>query len=276
MIGDGCDLGICGWGNNEHQFYSSSKMNSYIEGGRLILKAKKSEGSELIALKKLCKAHCASNSNCKQKCNTMSGISSARLRTLGKFSISPGYKGYDSVKVVVKVKVSAGDGIWPAVWMLPDSGNASCSGCGKFGYWAQSGEIDIFETTNSMKEALGTIHYGGAWPNNLSWESRAAIDPNKWNIMSFIWRREKMEWYLNQKKMHEALSGKGTSDGWFTNSREAGKNSPFDSPFHILVNVAVGGALTGNVDLQRSLQTLQEKPRTMHIDYIRVYGLKDR
>jgi hypothetical protein len=42
------------------------------------------------------------------------------------------------------------------------------------------------------------------------------------------------------------------------------------------VNVAVGGAVTGNVDLQRSLQTLQEKPRTMHIDYIRVYGLKDR
>ena len=84
-----------------------------------------------------------------------------------------------------------------------------------------------------------------------------------------------MEWYLNQKKMHEALYGKGTSDGWFTNSREAGKNSPFDSPFHILVNVAVGGALTGNVDLQRYLQTLQEKPRTMHIDYIRVYGLKD-
>lgn len=275
MVGNGCDLGICGWGNNEHQYYTSSKKNSYVEGGRLILKARKAEGSELKSLIKLCRSHCGPNSDCKERCKSMNGISSSRLRTLGKFSISPGYKGYDAIKIVIKVKVTAGDGIWPAVWMLPDDGNTSCSGCGKFGQWAQSGEIDIFESVNDMKEALGTIHYGGIWPNNVNWGSRASMDPGKWNTMSFIWRREKMEWYLNQKKMHEALSGKGTPNGWFTNAREGGRNSPFDTPFYILVNVAVGGGLTGNVDLYRSLQTLQERSRAMHIDYIRVYGLKD-
>lgn len=275
MIGDGCDLGICGWGNNEHQFYTNSENNAYVESGRLILKARKETGEDLRALSRLCSKHCRSNDACKAKCDNLSGISSARIRSLGKFSVFPGYKGYDAIKISLKFKVSAADGIWAAAWMLPDTSNSSCSGCGKYGPWSASGEIDIFEGVNTMREALGTLHYGGSWPDNLSWGGKTAMNPRKWNTMSLIWRKDSMEWYFNQKLMHRASSGRGTRNGWFSTSNKSSTYSPFDTPFHILLNLAVGGHLTGNVDLQQAQRTLENGSKTMHIDYVRVYGSKD-
>ena len=40
-LGDGCDAGICGWGNNELQEYTSAAANVRVEGGHLILTALK-------------------------------------------------------------------------------------------------------------------------------------------------------------------------------------------------------------------------------------------
>ncbi|KAI8112264.1 hypothetical protein M9434_003588 [Picochlorum sp. BPE23] len=274
MTGDGCEFGICGWGNNEHQYYTKSKRNAYVEAGRLILKARKETGSNLRSLQKFCEKRCGSDRGCKNKCQGVQ-ISSARLRSLNKFSISPGYKGYDAIKITVKVKVMPGEGIWPAIWMLPDSGNNSCSGCGKYGIWAQSGEIDIFEAVNNMEEALGTIHYGGSWPENLSWGSKVSITPKEWSKISLIWRKDSIEWYLNSNLFHRVHSGRGTRNGWFSSSRKAATYSPFDEKFHLLLNVAVGGGLTGNVPMERALSTLESSSKTMHIDYIRVYGLKE-
>lgn len=48
--------------------------------------------------------------------------------------------------------------------MLPEDGaNAGCSGCGRYGTWASSGEIDIAELANDMRTLQGTIHFGGPW-----------------------------------------------------------------------------------------------------------------
>ena len=56
----------------------------------------------------------------------------------------------------------------PACRLLPEEGsNAGCSGCGRYGGWAQSGEIDVMEIANDAKQLSGTIHYGGAWPANV-------------------------------------------------------------------------------------------------------------
>eukprot|EP00889_Picochlorum_renovo_P000837 jgi/Picre1/27867/NNA_000831.t1 len=273
MTGDGCEFGICGWGNNEHQYYTKSKRNAYVEAGRLILKARKETGSNLRSLQKFCEKRCGSDRGCKNKCQGVQ-ISSARLRSLNKFSISPGYKGYDAIKITVKVKVMPGEGIWPAIWMLPDSGNNSCGGVEVWNL-AQSGEIDIFEAVNNMEEALGTIHYGGSWPENLSWGSKVSITPKQWSKISLIWRKDSIEWYLNSNLFHRVHSGRGTRNGWFSSSRKAATYSPFDEKFHLLLNVAVGGGLTGNVPMERALSTLESSSKTMHIDYIRVYGLKE-
>lgn len=43
-------------------------------------------------------------------------------------------------------------GYWPAFWLLPaDGANMGCSGCGRHGVWAASGEIDVMELANDMK-----------------------------------------------------------------------------------------------------------------------------
>ena len=56
---------------------------------------------------------------------------------------------------------AGGTGIWPAFWMLPSETPPACSGCGAYGNWPASGEIDILEAVNDMNTAYGTVHYGG-------------------------------------------------------------------------------------------------------------------
>lgn len=48
------------------------------------------------------------------------------------------------VRIEARIKVPRGLGIWPAFWLLPaDGANMGCSGCGRHGVWAASGEIDV-------------------------------------------------------------------------------------------------------------------------------------
>lgn len=239
-----------GWGNNEHQRYTDSSENAYVSGGRLIIKAK-AKGND---------------------------ITSARLRTINKFDVRPGYKGFKTIKVSVRLKVpGAGRGMWAAAWMLPTTSNSSCSGCGRYGIWAASGEIDLFESVNDMKEVSTTVHYGGPWPENRSWSSSARVDASQWNEMTILWEKDRIQWYMNGNKVHEAWSGQGSRDGWYSSSNKArGKlTAPFDQNFHILLNLACGGGLTGNVDRGTVLSTLRERgPRTMQVDYVRVYGMR--
>jgi beta-glucanase (GH16 family) len=249
MLGNGCEYGICGWGNNEHQTYVSSRENSYVEGGRLIIKAKAKGGQ----------------------------ITSARLRTLNKFSIRPGYKGFKTIKISTRIKFSPGEGMWGAFWLLPDTGNSSCSGCGKYGPWASSGEIDVWESVNNMREVYTTIHYGAPWPDNRSWGNKARMNPSRWNVMTLMWTKDKIEWYLNGMKVHHVWSGQGSRDGWYSTGTRASNSvsAPFGENFHLLLNLATGGSLTGNLDKRTVLKTLR-KPKTMHIDYIRIYGNKKK
>ena len=242
QLGDGSEYGIPGWGNGEHQRYTDSKRNSYVSGGRLIIKAV-AQGDD---------------------------ITSARLRS--KFNVRPGYKGFKTIKISVRLKIGAARGMWGAAWMLPSTTNSSCSGCGKYGGWASSGEIDIFEAVNDMKEAISTVHYGGAWPDNRSWGTKSRMDGTKWNEMTILWEKDRISWYLNGNKVHEVWSGMGTRDGWYSSSALGKSLAPFDQSFYVLLNLACGGGLTGNVDRNAVLRTLRSRPRTMHVDYVRVYG----
>jgi len=140
--------------------------------------------------------------------------------------------------------------------------------------WAASGEIDIFEAVNEMKEVQTTVHYGGEWPDNRAWTSSTQVDASQWTVVTLVWEKDRLTWYMNGKKVHEAWSGQGSRDGWYTSSTRSGKMStaPFDQNFHIILNLATGGGLTGNVDRQTVLDTLRAKPRTMHVDWVRVHG----
>ena len=111
-----------GGGNNELQYYTDKKENSFIENGALIIQARQENylGKE---------------------------YTSARLRTK--------YKGdWTYGLFVIRAKLPYGKGLWPAIWMLPTDW--------EYGGWPQSGEIDIMELLgDNARKVYGTIHYAG-------------------------------------------------------------------------------------------------------------------
>jgi beta-glucanase (GH16 family) len=85
QLGDGCDINLCGWGNNELQFYK--KENATVSNGTLQITAKKERVRG-------------------------SSYTSARINTKGKAEWTYG-------RLEARIKLPAGGGLWPAFWMLP-------------------------------------------------------------------------------------------------------------------------------------------------------------
>lgn len=269
MQGDGCEFGICQWGNGEFQYYSNSSRYSYVRDGKLVIEPKYETGEHLENLRQYCRGRCTlGNVECVSKCDKIE-FSSARLTTIGKFETGPAISSYGLIKIEARIKVSDGEGLWPALWLLPTER--------KYGEWAASGEIDIFESSNDMSKAHGTIHYGGTWPGNTFYGKSTAFSPNTWHRVTFYWDNISMRWYLNGKWFLSTKSGCGTSNGWYSipiNGAEPSTTAPFDENFHILINMAVGGHFTGNVPYSNAAATLSSAtPKSFEVDWIRVYAM---
>lgn len=123
-LGDGCDREICGWGNNELQYYTDDAVNCFVQDGRLIIKAVKPSSPHLGQY----------------------AYTSARIVTKGKGDWRYG-------RIDVRAKLPKGRGLWPAIWMLPTNN--------VYGIWPKSGEIDIMEAVGHEPDRVfGTIHFG--------------------------------------------------------------------------------------------------------------------
>jgi beta-glucanase (GH16 family) len=223
--GDGSEVGLpSGWGNNEMQWYTDRPKNLYVSDGSLKITAYRDFPSPGWA------------------------YSSARIHSKGLQSFLYG-------RFEARIKLPAGQGIWPAFWMLPEFST--------YGGWASSGEIDIMESTNATQFTSGTIHYGGYWPNNTSNGndySPPGFDKTQWHVYTVEWEPDQLRWYVDGQLFH-------TRDSWQWWSEESGGNqrAPFDIPFHLLLNVAVGGNYPGPPNGATGF------PMTMEVDWVRVY-----
>lgn len=240
-----------GGGNNELQCYTDRFKNSFIQDGKLVIRAHKETFRGLADVEE---------SGTQEK-RTLP-YTSARLRTLNKGDWKYG-------RIEVRAKLPAGQGIWPAIWMLPTDWT--------YGGWAASGEIDILEMVSQPvdkpnKEVHGTIHYGKEWPNNVfSGESFIFTDSDPsttFHTYALEWADGEMRWYVDDK--HYATQ---RSSGWYSQIKDDnGKwfnvegNAPFDQRFHLLLNVAVGGNWPGPPDESTRF------PVQMEVDYVRVYS----
>ena len=240
-----------GGGNNELQCYTDRFKNSFIEDGKLVIRAHKETFRGLANTEE---------SGTKEK-RTLP-YTSARLRTLNKGDWKYG-------RIEVRAKLPAGQGVWPAIWMLPTDW--------KYGMWAASGEIDIIEMVSQKREVKnkvvhGTIHYGKEWPNNVfSGESFTFenSDPSlEFHTYAIEWADGEMRWYIDD--YHYATQ---TSSGWYSQIKNADGelynvegSAPFDQRFHLLLNVAVGGNWPGAPDASTKF------PVQMEVDYVRVYS----
>jgi hypothetical protein len=169
---------------------------------------------------------------------------SARLRSFAKVDLLYG-------KIEARIKLPSTKGIWPAFWMLPTDW--------EYGGWAASGEIDIVESKNIAGTIYGTIHYGGQWPSHAS-SGGSYSDGNDFSddfhTYAIEWEPTRIRWYIDEQLYN-------TKASWWSSG--GSYPAPFDKPFHILLNVAVGGEWPGNPDGSSTF------PQQMLIDYVRVY-----
>jgi beta-glucanase (GH16 family) len=233
---------INGWGNDELQYYTDQPDNVFVKDGMLHIRAIKESFQ-----------HC--------------GYTSARLKTRKKDGSTLFSQKYGRFEF--RAKLPLGKGVWPAIWMLPIEE--------KYGGWAASGEIDILEARGQEpNKVLGTLHFGSRWPSNAE-ASTVFTLPKAGTIADFHvyaleWEPGEIRWYVDGERFarhnfwwstSKVAGGKGAKP-----AQEADLNpwpAPFDRPFYIVMNVAVGGRFLGNPD--RTTQF----PVEMLIDYVRAY-----
>lgn len=241
-----------GGGNNELQCYTDRADNSFLEDGTLVIRA---QPEEFSGPAEPLEWEGTDPANTKTQPYT-----SARLRTMGKGDWTYG-------RFEIRAKVPGGQGVWPAIWMMPTES--------RYGPWAASGEIDIFEAVNLGTESdlpvHGTLHYGGIFPNNTHSGTSYVIpdgDPREdFHTYAIEWAAGEIRWFVDD--VHFATQ---TSDGWYSqplgldgNPMTFTDGQPFDKDFHLLLNLAIGGEWPGPPN------DATQFPVELQVDYVRVF-----
>lgn len=213
------DLGASGWGNRELQNYTKAPENVSLDGhGNLVIRAAGSLAG---------------------------GFTSGRLKTKDKFSFTYG-------KVEARIRIPAGQGIWPAFWMLGEE----IKSVG----WPACGEIDIMENVGREPSMVhGTVH-GPGYSGGKGITSAYTLDGGQkfsdaFHTFSVIWTPESIEFFVDSTSYHKVTPA----------SLPDGATWVFNKPFFLLLNVAVGGNWPGSPDASTVF------PQTMLVDYVRVY-----
>lgn len=151
----------------------------------------------------------------------------------------------------IKAKLPAGTGMWPAIWMLPTKW--------EYGGWPHSGEIDIMENVGYWPDSvLSTVHTG-AYNGMLNTQKTAGLNfkdlSKAFHVYSAEWTADKISFFVDGKLCNV-----------FNNDHTGTAAWPFDTEFHLLLNVAVGGNWGGKFGVDDKIF-----PQKMEIDYVRVY-----
>ncbi|MEJ2516302.1 MAG: family 16 glycosylhydrolase [Gammaproteobacteria bacterium] len=227
--GDGSQYGIPGWGNNERQWYLPD--NARLEDGKLKIEARRETVGNF-------------------------GYTSARINTRDRFAFKYG-------RIEASIKLPSGQGLWPAFWMLAQDS--------PYGDWPSSGEIDILEAVNldgfpgpggtgGGNEIFGTLHYGGGNLGRIIASNTYVPSTDvtsDFRTYAVEWDETEIRWYYDG--ILYAVENSWQSDA-------APYPAPFDQPFYILLNLAVGGDFPGPPDGSTPF------PATMEVDWVRVYS----
>lgn len=223
--GTGAEQGLNGWGNNELQYYTDRTENARIE--------MLSTGESVLVIE------------AREESYGGMDYSSARLLTRDLHSWTYG-------RIEARMKLPAGQGYWPAFWMLGE--NITQVG------WPASGEIDIMENKGQEPTVIGAaIHFGDPY---MYREEKFILSEGSFtddfHIFAIEWEAEEIRWYVDDRHF-------ATQDDWWTSAPDDEYPAPFDKPFYILLNLAVGGNYPGSPDGSTVF------PGRLLVDYVRVY-----
>lgn len=251
----GFDVDCWGGGNDEHQCYTRSERNAAIEDGKLVITARNERTTGPALPPEQRRFSATPNAEATRN------FSSARLTTRGKATWTYG-------RIEVRARLPQGQGTWPAIWMLPEKAS--------YGPWAASGEIDILEAVNlgvpcakcpggRENTILGTIHFGAKWPNNKLASTEIAYPEvlEGFHTYTVEWQADRIVWLVDGKVYSEQ-----TAEKWSTTGSKT-PGAPFDRPFHLILNLAIGGKLPEGRGLGGV--RLDGYPKRMEIDWVRVW-----
>jgi beta-glucanase (GH16 family) len=165
-----------------------------------------------------------------------SAYTSARLLSKGKFEFTYG-------KVEARAKLPVGKGTWPAIWMLGT--NADSVG------WPHCGEIDIMEHIGRRQDTIyATFHYPGHSGGNADGDTKPIRNAaTQFHLYSLEWNKDTIKIYVGHILIHSLANS---------------EKLPFNHDFFLILNIAMGGGLGGDVDPKF-------KNASMEVDYVRVY-----
>jgi beta-glucanase (GH16 family) len=225
--GDGCAEGICGWGNNEKESYTDAAENVALNGqGQLMIVARRAPAGLACTY---------------GPCLYTSG----RITTRGKMLAAPG-------RVEARIKLPAGQGLWPAFWML---GHTS-----PLVRWPDCGELDIMENKGSQPSTTSSaVHgpgYSGQTPFAHANTLASVVLSDDFHTFAVEWNSVAVQFFVD-----------GNPHYWVTRDAiESYGKSILDQPFFLMLNLAVGGHFDGDPQSDAIF------PATMLVDYVRVYA----
>ena len=245
-----------GGGNEERQCYTPDADNHAVEDGllRIIARRETHTGPAFPLAQR--------TTPDKRLARASKPFTSARLATAGKAAWRYG-------RIEVRARLPQGQGTWPAIWMLPEDWD--------YGPWASSGEIDIMEAVNlgepcgdcaggKEDRVLGTLHFGGQPPRNrFVGEETALPAPAEFHVYELEWNAEGMTWRIDGKAYARRVPHE-----WHTLAADA-PGAPFDKPFHLILNLAIGGRWPEGSN--RMGVDDGGFPKVMDIDWVRVWQL---
>ncbi len=231
-----------GWGNNELQCYTRDRRNVFVRDGMLRIRARASSVPECP-------------------------FTSARLKTRARDGRALFAQRYGRFEF--RAKLPRGRGLWPALWMLPQGDH--------YGSWAASGEIDVMEARGQSPDSIfGTLHYGASAPKNVASGEQFRFPPGEdftdFHLYAVEWEPGRVRWFIDDVAYQTQTFWWSTSarDDWRGRTPRDSSElhdwpAPFDRPFYLLINLAVGGNFIGNPDLTTRF------PGEMQVDFVRVY-----
>lgn len=156
-------------------------------------------------------------------------------------------------RIEIRAKVPKGRGTWPALWMMPTN-----DGRYNGGKWPDNGEIDIMEHVGFDQDVVHASYH----TKNFNWiintQKTAKIkvnDVTQYHVYAIEWDKDQISNFVDGKKFYS-----------FANPKTDHKDWPFDQPFFLIMNVAMGG----NWGAQKGVDEAVTNAR-MEIDYVRAF-----
>ena len=150
--------------------------------------------------------------------------------------------------VEVKAKLPTGTGVWPAIWMLGHDIDDI--------FWPLCGEIDIMEYVGKTPGKIHTtLHTKDSYGQSINTKVTTIENiEDGFHIYKMNWDKNKIQFSVDDNIVYTFSPANKNKINW-----------PFDKPFYLILNLAIGGEF-GGFEVDDNIF-----PQEFIVDYIKVY-----